>query len=503
MPVRQWKEVQEVLRRYRLVLPIAIVGFWLVMTALLLQRTVLVPKAAPGSADGVMRPVDSWMGIYGPSGNRLGFVNTTGKKEVRHGALGYASSITSKVSVNLLKKPTEIVIAGDYWAAEGGDFSELNLRVRSMGHTMRVAGTLENGVANLNIETAGEQFPISFPVGRNVVMVADGTGAANLNLPALQVGEEVMVDSFDPLTLSRGRAVVKCIGEETIVIGEEEIETKVLTTKMSGFESKAWVTADEEVVQAETALGLTLRKIAREEALKPVNEGNAQDLIRMMSVQPKGEKPFRGAERMVIRLSGVENAKPPVDDTQTLTAGGTYVITQSLAPGDPNDSTVLDPAGEFLTGDPLIQVDHPKIAAIAEEIVPFETDNWTKATRIYEWVFQEVDKVIVPSFPSALEVLDTRRGDCNEHTVLFTALARTLDVPTRIAIGIVWSDELNGFYYHAWPEVYAGRWIWLDPTLGQPIADATHIKLLSGDIDQWFQLVPYLGRLEVEVVDVQ
>ncbi len=107
------------------------------------------------------------------------------------------------------------------------------------------------------------------------------------------------------------------------------------------------------------------------------------------------------------------------------------------------------------------------------------------------------------SIPSALEVLEQRRGDCNEHTVLFTALARAAGLPTRIAIGIVWSDELEGFYYHAWPEVHLGDWIWMDPTLGQPVADATHIKLLNGGIASWPSLLPYLGRLEVEVLDVE
>jgi len=109
----------------------------------------------------------------------------------------------------------------------------------------------------------------------------------------------------------------------------------------------------------------------------------------------------------------------------------------------------------------------------------------------------------VLSVPSALEVLDTGKGDCNEHTVLFAALGRAAGVPTRIAIGIVWSEQLRSFYYHAWPEVYVGRWIWMDPTFGQPIADATHIKLLSGDIDKWTQLLPYLGQLSVEVLEIE
>ena len=96
-----------------------------------------------------------------------------------------------------------------------------------------------------------------------------------------------------------------------------------------------------------------------------------------------------------------------------------------------------------------------------------------------------------------------RQGGRNEHTVRFTAMSSTGVVPTRIAIGVVWSEELSGFYYHAWPEVFVGHWVPMDPTLGQEIADATHIKLLEGSIESWPKLTPYLGQLQVEILEVE
>jgi hypothetical protein len=41
----------------------------------------------------------------------------------------------------------------------------------------------------------------------------------------------------------------------------------------------------------------------------------------------------------------------------------------------------------------------------------------------------------------------------------------------------------------------------MDPTLGQPVADATHIKLLNGGIDKWPALVSYIGKVQIEVVE--
>ena len=41
----------------------------------------------------------------------------------------------------------------------------------------------------------------------------------------------------------------------------------------------------------------------------------------------------------------------------------------------------------------------------------------------------------------------------------------------------------EGFFYHAWPEVYVGRWVSGDPTLNQFPADATHIRFVTGDLE--------------------
>jgi len=51
--------------------------------------------------------------------------------------------------------------------------------------------------------------------------------------------------------------------------------------------------------------------------------------------------------------------------------------------------------------------------------------------------------------------------------------------------------------------VWVGKWIDVDPTWNQPLADVTHIKLGEGDIFQQAQLIPIIGKIEVEVVDDQ
>jgi transglutaminase-like putative cysteine protease len=110
-----------------------------------------------------------------------------------------------------------------------------------------------------------------------------------------------------------------------------------------------------------------------------------------------------------------------------------------------------------------------------------------------------LEKRITFSVPNAVQVLETLQGDCNEHTVLYVALARALGLPARTAIGLVY---VNGaFFYHAWPEVWLDEWVAVDPTFGQFPADASHIRFVIGGLAQQVEIVRLIGNLDIEVIN--
>ena len=113
------------------------------------------------------------------------------------------------------------------------------------------------------------------------------------------------------------------------------------------------------------------------------------------------------------------------------------------------------------------------------------------------WVHLNMTRESVIGIPSALEVLGTMRGDCNEHATLATALLRALGIPSRIATGVAYQDGY--FYYHAWVEYWNEQWRTLDPTWGQIPADLGHIRLVSGGLDRQLMLSNVFGEITVEV----
>jgi transglutaminase-like putative cysteine protease len=130
-----------------------------------------------------------------------------------------------------------------------------------------------------------------------------------------------------------------------------------------------------------------------------------------------------------------------------------------------------------------------------------------RAERLTRYVNALLDKKPTVSLPSALDVLRTKVGDCNEHTALYVAMARSIGLPARIAVGLVYVH--GAFYYHAWPEVYLregadrGLWLPVDPTFNQFPADATHLRLTRGGLEKQAVILPLLGRLKITVLHVE
>jgi transglutaminase-like putative cysteine protease len=78
------------------------------------------------------------------------------------------------------------------------------------------------------------------------------------------------------------------------------------------------------------------------------------------------------------------------------------------------------------------------------------------------------------------------------------ALARSLGLPARAVAGLVYLD--GSFFYHAWPEVWLGDWVAVDPTFGQTPADATHLRFTTGSLAQQVEIARLIGALSIEVV---
>jgi hypothetical protein len=274
-----------------------------------------------------------------------------------------------------------------------------------------------------------------------------------------------------------------------------------------GIASSSWVTDTGEVVKEESPMGLLVVKETRERALALAVPGDVQsDLLQAAAVVPSTSKRIQeptGVVLLRLRLEGMDLSDPDLQGGNQNVTDNVVVLRdpRALKPG------TRDPGAErFVQPEPFIESDAQEIVTEAREATRGLTSPRQKAERLVRHVNALLEKKPTVSLPSALEVLRTRVGDCNEHTALYVALARSLGIPARVAVGLVY---LHGaFYYHAWPEVYlaeggGGLWLPVDPTLNQFPADTTHLRLARGGLDRQAAILPLIGKLKIAILDLQ
>lgn len=150
-----------------------------------------------------------------------------------------------------------------------------------------------------------------------------------------------------------------------------------------------------------------------------------------------------------------------------------------------------------------IESEHPFIKKMALKAVGNTTDPVERVKKLNKFVHRALVKTMWADFDSAVNVAKERKGDCTEHSLLFTALARSLGIPARRVGGVGYVElkrDTFAFGYHMWVQVWLGRWIDVDPTWGQFPADASHI-LMGNDLDtQW---VMSIGSLKLKSYKVE
>jgi len=83
------------------------------------------------------------------------------------------------------------------------------------------------------------------------------------------------------------------------------------------------------------------------------------------------------------------------------------------------------------------------------------------------------------------QFLDERIGFCQQFSGTFALMARSLDIPSRVAVGFTWGDpiagqentyQVTGRHTHAWPEVWFEDygWVAFEPTPGRGAPDANY-----------------------------
>jgi len=388
-----------------------------------------------------------------------------------------------------------------------------------MAH-IRVDGRVEGNELVLGFETAGRHVEDRQPLPGAIMLPALVRPAVAARSPA--PGKSFSFQIFNPMARGVETIDVAVEDRETLHTALGDIETWRIDEILRGsIKTQVWIDDVGETVREVSPMGMRIEVEPREMALAlPDSSAALPDLITAVRVPVQGDLPAQIARgRVAVRLNGIDPKEFP------LLGGGRQYLDGNRLTVDSGRTAVPwtlpyvgGDHGPELAAEPLVQSSDAEIVSTAKRIVGDTRDAAEASRRINTWVHDTLVKENSAGVPSAVEVLRTKRGDCNEHTTLYVALARAAGIPARMAVGVVWANARGagpGLYYHAWPEVYLGRvgtsmpglgdkaegWYAVDPTLGQFPADAGHLRFLVGGLERQVDLLKLIGHLSVVVDD--
>ncbi len=454
----------------------------------------------------------SWYGVYFQDDQKSGHARITVGEGEFNDQPAYVTSMAMNTRMQMLGVEQPMDIEQDRYYALTGELLGFEMTTQTVMGPGKFSGEVDGDELVIESTMGGHTRTQRYPVPDESL---ESVLAAVRLLREGEPGESVQYEVFDVMAQGPVRMTTKLTGFETRMI--DGVETRIgvfeTTYRGMGVTSTEYVTEAGELLETTVAQMFTLRR-EPEEVARDVR--HSFDVLRASVIEiDRDLGDAANVRSLKLELSGipagielVEDSRQKIERTGEEGPDARYAVSLSRATAPDRPPTlpmdVDDPEiARWLDPSTFAQSDHPDIQELAAEIVGETTDSFAAARKIQQWVYENLRKEALAAIPNAVDVMKQRRGACTEHSILFLALARAAGIPTRQALGIGYSRSMGGFGYHAWVEVWAGEWVAMDPTWGENLAGATHVKFGIGDTESMGTIAGLVGSLEIKVLELE
>jgi len=440
-----------------------------------------------------------WMGIY--SGDkRVGYSYNSIKQTKEFTEVKELTNLR----VNLLGKDNNVYTEGVY-KLEGYKILSFEYEMKSDSINLKAMGKRNGNNLKITMETISGTTERTLPIKKELILPSLISKLLVEN--KFNIGDKFNLSLFEPLSILMGMdepISTHIIGEkESVQIPYGKFNTYKVDSNFMGSQTTSWINEKGEVIKQEFPPGLMAIKESKEDILSKKN--SSFDISKKTSIPAniKIKDPSK-LKYLKIKLDGIDASDGfDINDGYRQNLEGQIVEINAQESNSKLSSYNLPYSSPEYIGlteaDFLIQSNDEEIVSITNKVLDGETNPVKAANKINNWIYKSLKKSATVSLPNAKDVLKTRVGDCNEHAALFSAMSRAAGIPTKTVLGIMYFED--SFYYHAWNEVFVGEWIAIDSTYGQFPADATHIKLIEGNLAKSGEILKVVGKLNIEIID--
>jgi hypothetical protein len=441
---------------------------------------------------------DSWMSIF-QNHRRIGYAH----RRLVPNSAGYELEEKVVMRVNTMGMVQDVSTHTRAELHADLSLDRFEFEIRSGVFRFYARGAAAGGKIGIQTETAGHRRTFDVPIGRKVYLTA--ALLDRLKNEPLSSGDRYTFDVFDPASMALVAVTAEVVGRESLQVAGASVPATRISMALRGMTQTAWIGADGELLRERGMLGMRLEKAAPEEALSDGDATATADLTEAAAVTPSRTIPDPlQHDALRLKIAGIRtDGLQLAGGRQSLADGVLTVRREDLAglPAMPRPEELRPLEQAFLKPEALIQSDHERIRSLVRSILG-ETPPAAaldRARLLMDWIHRHIEKRPVLSLPDALSTLENRMGDCNEHAMLFAAMARAAGIPARVEAGLVYMQ--GKFYYHAWNLLFLGQWVTADALFGQLPADATHVRLVTGSMNKQVDLAGVIGNITIEVLD--
>jgi hypothetical protein len=437
------------------------------------------------------------------------------------------SSQTMHISISRMGIPVTIDVTQKFTETCDGKPLSFDMLQNFSLMSTHIFGTIKDEVINISTETMGSIQKSQKPWPKGAVM-SEGFRLIQKK-HGLRAGTQYTALVFSP-------DIMKTITMDVLIGPKKNIDllgriiklTEIQTTCImpGAGKIKTTIYADNNLNAQKTIMpimGMNMEMIAcaKEFALKKVESPEMFINSTLPSPKPLGDLskiraityqiiPNTKNAELGIPDTDCQTVKPLTDGSISLTVKPVTALKGGSFPYQGKNKEALT----ALESNMYLQVNNPRVIALARKAVGNTTDTALAVKKIENFVGQYITaKGLSVGYASALEVIESKQGDCSEHAVLAAALCRAIGIPAQVVVGVTYVAEFKGgkncFGGHAWTRaLIKDKWVDFDATFkgtGRGGFEAGHIALAigNGEPGDFFAMVNSLGKFKIKSIQIK
>ncbi len=474
-----------------------------------------------------LAPAETW-DVVTMNGARVGSIHTVRERVESADRPLWRTTSTTRLEIKRFGQPTVQETRVSSVEGDDGELASFSSESALGAGPVTSQGSVEKGRLRMTLQVAGGDNTAEQPW--DVANLGfDGVNKSLLRQP-LGPGEKrslkAMAPGLDKPLLTSIELAARDWEEVTLAGAKQRllrVDAKQVLPGGAPLKVVFWCDETGDVLKAELLPGMIAERTTRDIALGTSggSQNAALDLGFDTMVRVTGKRgDLHRARRVVYRVQLADGEPGEVFaecGTQHVAATDDPRVAQvTVVAADQTSAEFAPdkaaPSDSERTANLLVQSDDERIKALAVEAIGDATTAHDQAARLEKFVRGYIQQAnFSQAFATAAEVAEKRRGDCTEYAVLLAALARASEIPSRVAVGLVYTHTAGepGLAFHMWNELYVdGQWLPYDATLALGGAGPGHLKLSHSSLadgealSSFLPVIQVMGRLNVEVLEI-